>query len=376
MVRISDIFKKTAGGAQQYPPETRPKEGPLKKKPQLENNGLASNGQSHSLELKPEIPHSLPDIQSKEVKNETSADRARCKNLYLMGIQLIKEVFLDIEQLKPINLVQIEQWVNDIANCFMSGGTELLNLFYGYTSENYLYDHMVNTATMSIEVGLGLGYNKSQLNELGLAAFLHDIGMIKVGKLGMEARRLSEEEYNQIKEHPLYGVKILSKIKDIPEAVIYAAKEAHERQDGSGYPNGLKNGEISEYSKIIAIVDVYEALTHTRPYRKKFSPHEAIKELIAKRSLSDPLILNVLIKKVGVYPISSWVELNSNEIGKVVMDNEGFPLRPVIQVLFDTKRHRLKNSHCINLAEQFNLFIKRAVSEEELAGEIKGPIEI
>ncbi len=362
MVRISDIFKKTAGGAQQHPSETRPKEEPLKEKP--------------SLELRSEIPSSFPDIQSKEIKNETSADRARCKNLYLMGIQLIKDVFLNIEQLKPINLVQIEQWVNDIANCLMSAGTELLNLFYCYASENYLYDHMVNTAIMSIEVGLGLGYNKSQLNELGLAAFLHDIGMIKVGKLEMQARRLSEEEYNQVKNHPLYGADILSKIKNIPEPVIYAVKEEHERQDGSGYPRGLKNGEISEYGKIVAVVDVYEALNHNRSYRKKFPPHEVIRELITKSSLSDPLILRALIKKVGVYPVSSLVELNSSEIGEVMMINEGFPLRPLIQVLFDTKRHRLKNSHCINLAEQFNLFIKRAISEEELAGEIKGPVEI
>jgi len=309
--------------------------------------------------------------------NETVADRARCKNSYLKGIQLIKEVFLNTEQLKPVNLVQIGQWVNDIINYLISSGdVELLNLFYGYASENYLYDHMVNTTIMSIEVGLGLGYNKSQLNELGLAAFLHDIGMIKVEKLEMQPRRLSEEEYNQIKNHPLYGVDILSKIKDIPEPVIYVAKEEHERQNGSGYPNGLKNGEISEYGRIVAIVDVYEALTHNRSYRKKFSPHEAIKELIANDSLFDPLILKVLIKKVGVYPISSLVELNSNEIGIVTMNNEEFPLRPVLQVLFDAKRNRLKNSRCINLSKQFNLFIKKIFNGEELTREIKEPIEI
>ncbi len=169
---------------------------------------------------------------------------------------------------------------------------------------------------------------------------------------------------------------ILSKIKDIPEPVIYVAREEHERENGSGYPNGIKNGEISEYARIVAIVDVYEALTHNRSYRKKFSPHEAIKELIAKDSLFDPAILKVLIKKVGVYPISSLVELNSNEIGMVTMNNEGFPLRPVLQVLFDAKRNHLRNSRCVNLAKQFNLFIKKAINDEELAGEIKEPIEI
>lgn len=407
MVRISDIFKKTAGNTGQHPSESKPKEEPVKEKP--------------SEELKPKTPHFFPDTQPqkavpqkeqsdsvplraplenfKDTKgtfltgrgtaspseargNQDAAisyeivDKAHCKNSYLMGIQLIKEAFLDIENLKPVNLVQIEEWANEIVNCLISGGAELLNLFYGYTSENYLYDHMVNTAIMSIEVGLGLDYNKSQLNELCLAAFLHDIGMIKVGKLEMQPRRLSEEEYDRIKNHPLYGADILSKIKDIPDAVIYVVREQHERQDGSGYPHGLKNGKISEYARIVAIVDVYEALTHNRSYRKKISPHEAIKELIANDSLFDPLMLKVLVKKTGVYPISSWVELNSNEIGTVTMNNEGFPLRPVLQVLFDTKWNRLKNSRCIDLSKQFNLFIKKVITDEELAKEIKGPIEI
>lgn len=381
MVRISDIFKKTSSSARQNPADIKPKEESFKEKP--------------SAELKSEIPYPMDtsprramaqkdkietgEFQQEHVArgmNATAEDRARSRNLYLMGVQLVREVFLNIEQLKSINLIQIKQWVSDVIGCFMSGDTELLRLFYEYASENYMHDHMLNTVIMSIELGLGLGYNKSQLNELSLAAFLHDIGMIKVDKLAMEERKLSEKEYAQIKEHPLYGVEILSKTKDVPEPVIYAVKEAHERQDGSGYPRGLRNGEMSEYSRVIAIVDVYEALTHNRPHRKKFPLHQAIKELIADSALFDPSILKTLIKKVGVYPVSSLVELNSNEIGMITMNNDGFPLRPVIQVLFDTKRHRLKNPHCINLAEQFNLFIKRAISEEELAGEIKGPLEI
>lgn len=384
MVRISDIFKRSAGGAQGHSPETKPKEGTFKEKlspelkPDASPHSLPPHTQPRKAAVQKEQIETAGNKQEPAVKavNGAAAARARCKNFYLMGIQLIKEVFLNTEQLKPINLVQIEEWVDDIVNCLMSDDGELLSLFYRYASENYLYEHMVNTAIMSIEVGLGLNYNKSQLNELGLAAFLHDIGMIKVGKLEMQARKLSQEEYDQIKDHPLYGADILSKTKNISELVIYAAKEEHERQDGSGYPKGLKGGEVSEYGRIIAIVDIYEALTHNRPYRKRFSPHQAIRELIVNDSLVDPLILKVLINKVGVYPISSLVELNSNEIGIITLNNEGFPLRPALQVLFDTKRERLKTPHFINLAEQFNLFIKRAVIEEELVKEIKGPIEI
>ncbi len=363
MVRISDIFKRGR-------PETKPEEAPkiLSSSPDIQPPGGIPQKEQTAIE-------GSDQMRIAKVMKETPVDKVRSRNLYLTGIQLIKEVLTSAEQLKPINLAQIEQWVGDIVEYLIFGNVELLSLFYEYESDNYMHSHMVNTTIMSIEVGLGMGYNKSQLNELGLASFLHDIGMIKAGKLEMEARKLSEEEYSQIKNHPLYGAEILSKIKDISEPVIYVAKEEHERMNGAGYPNNLKDGEISEYARIVAIVDVYEALTHNRPHRKKSSPHDTVKELIANNPLFDSNILKVMINKVGLYPTSSWVELNSNEIGKVMINNNEFPLRPVVHILFDAAGQALKEPRIINLAKQFNLFIKKPLSDEELAKKHKDPIE-
>lgn len=379
MIRISDIFKRLTPGKTPSTPEEKYKEEPSREKPPEEIKQKAPP-------YKPEP--SLPEaaVGKKEaddasstriakVMRETPSDKARSSNLYLMGIQLLKEMLTNAEDLKPINLVQIKQWISDIVDRLIFTDAELPRLFYEYTSEKYLYSHMVNTTIMAIEVGLGLGYNKIQLNELGLASFLHDIGMIKVGKLEMQARRLTETEYSEIKKHPIYGADILSKIKDMADPVIYVVKEEHERMNGTGYTNGLKGGEISEYARVVMIVDVYEALTHDRPYRKKNSPHEAVKEMIANNPLFDSNILKVLINKVGVYPVSSWVELNSNEICKVMINNNEFPLRPVVHILFDSARQRLKESRVVNLAKQFNLFIKKSLSDEELAKKIKEPIE-
>ncbi|TRZ94566.1 HD domain-containing protein [bacterium] len=381
MVRISDIFKRPDAGKPSPAPEAKSKEEPAKEKPFQESRPEIApfhpEISSHKAEFQKEeteIAH-RDSMRIAKAMKETVSDKARSHNLYLMGIQLIREVLTNAEELKPISLVQLAHWVGDIVDCLISTDAELLRLFYEYASDNYLHSHMVNTAIMSTEIGLGLDYNKSQLSELGLAAFLHDIGMIKVAKLEMQERRLSESEYNEVKNHPVYGADILSKIKDIAEPIIYVAKEEHERMNGAGYPNGLKNGEISEYARIVMIVDVYEALTHNRPYRKKVSPHEAVKELIASNSLFDSLILKVLINKVGVYPLSSWIELNSNEIGRVTINNNEFPLRPVVNILFDATGHKLRESRTINLAKQFNLFIKNALTEEELAKNIKEPIE-
>lgn len=377
MVRMSDIFKKPTARQAPDSSEAKPKGEPSQKEPQSQITPSQPDTQLPKAMTPKEQAETeeYSSVRIARVMKATPLDKTRSQNLYLTGIQLIKEILTNADDLKPINLVQVEHWIGDIVDCLISADAGLLRLFYEYTSENYLYSHMVNTTIMSGEVGLGLGYNKSQLNELGLASFLHDMGMIKVEKLAIQTRRLSEEEYNEIKNHPLYGADILSKIKDIAEPVIYVAKEEHERMNGTGYPNGLKDTEISEYARIVAIVDVYEALTHNRPYRKKTLPHEAMKELIASHPLFDSAILKVLINKLGVYPVSSWVELNSNEIGKVMINNNEFPLRPVVDILFDATGNRLKGPRVINLAKQFNLFIKKSLIDDELASKIKEPIE-
>ena len=381
MVRFSDIFKKP----KEEPAKQEPviKQEPAKEKPpqEVKSNVLPVSISAifpKARQASPKEPAGTQAVNPMHIAKAMEgvvSDKARARDLYMAGIGLIKEALLDAEELRPINLPHLKQWVDDLTECLIFSDSELLTFVYEYVSENYLHSHMVNAAIIAVEIGLGLGYNKSQLHELGLAGLLHDIGMIKAGKLDTQSRKLTEEEYSRIKAHPVYGVEILSKIKDISESVIYVAKEEHERVNGAGYPNGLKNGQISEYARIIMIVDVYDALTHDRPYRKRISPHEAIKELIANTTLFDPLILRVLINKVGVYPVSSWVELNSNEIGKVIINDSEYPLRPTVHVLFDTAGHRLREPHAVNLVKQFNLFVKKVLSSEDLAKIVKEPIE-
>lgn len=349
MVRFSDIFKKKQPVSSSAPPVISQKESvpeAAKEKP--------------------------PGMQIAKAMKETQTDIERPKTLYSKGTQLAKEILDNARDKKPIDLTSIKDLVASMVDSIVLGDKGLLNLFYEYTPENYLYSHMVNVLIMSVEVGLGLGYNKSKLNELGLASFLHDVGMVKVERVALQPRPLSDEEYKQIKEHPLYGVEILSKIKELPEGVIYAVKEDHERVNGQGYPQGIKDGQISEYARIIGTVDVYEALTHDRTHRNKYPPHEAIKEILtANSSLFDPAILRTLISRIGIYPVGSWIELNTNEIGKVVATNDELPLRPVVSLVFDSASRQLEEPRLVNLVNQFNLFVKRPLTDEEVLKKTK-----
>ena len=354
MVRLSDILKKKI--------QTTPSPEEVKSTP--------FNQAHQAVSKKEQIQESSQqpaEMQLAKVMREMQPDIERSKALYSGGVQLAKETLGNVREKKPLDAVKIKDLVAHIIDYLVLGDKELLNLFYEYSTDNYLYNHMVNVSIMAVYVGLGLGYNKSRLNELGLAAFLHDIGMIKVENVALQPRTLSEEEHNQIKEHPLCGAEILSKIKDIPGSLISVAKEEHERMDGRGYPCGIKGTEISEYARIIATIDVYEALTHKRSYRNKYLPHEAIKEILNNgSSLFDPVILRTLINRVGIYPIGSWVELNTSEIGKVVTNNDEFPLKPIVNLIFDSAGNKPDETRAVNLAKQFNLFIKKPLSDEEV----------
>ena len=359
MVRISDILKKKMQ-ATTPAAETKPAV-PSEAHPALPQEEPAREP----------IPR-LHEMHIAKAMRETEPDIERSRAVYSKGIQLTKEILNNAREEKPIDLAKIKDLVAEIVDSLVSSDRELSNLFYEHSQENYLYNHMVNVLIMSVEVGLGLGYNKSKLHELGLAAFLHDIGMVKVENLALEPRALTDEEHNQIKEHPVYGAEILSKINGIPEAVICAAGEEHERMNGKGYPRMISDGEISEYGRIIGAVDVYEALTHERAHRKKYLPNEAVKEIItAESSLFDPAVLRVLISQVGIYPIGSWLELNSNEICKVINTNDELPLRPVVSIIFDGAGNRLEDPRVVNLAAQSNFFVKRPLADEEVSQKVK-----
>ncbi len=138
--------------------------------------------------------------------------------------------------------------------------------------------------------------------------------------------------------------------------------------DGTGYPEGKKGEEISEGARIVAILEVYDALTHPRPYRQsKFIPYEAVKMIIQEGKESfDPNLVKVFLNLVTPYPLGSFVLLNNGEIGRIVGINDGFPLRPVVEIYFDREGKPPEKPTRIDLTKSFIIYIEKAVDENDL----------
>jgi HD-GYP domain-containing protein (c-di-GMP phosphodiesterase class II) len=195
--------------------------------------------------------------------------------------------------------------------------------------DNYLFSHAVNVSIISIIIGEQLGYSKAELGQLGVAALLHDIGMLQISvKTWRNNGTLTPSEYQEVRKHPFYGAEYLS--TKVSEDIRAVAAQHHERYDGSGYPRGLKGSNINYKARIVALADVYDALISERPYRPRLNPQEAIRLIVSDQAGFDPQLLKVFLLTMAVYPIGTYVKLNTGEIGKVIRITKNQPFRPVL----------------------------------------------
>ena len=315
-----------------------------------------------------------PGIISEAI--ETKKDKqslAEIKKIYedvILHLMLILDKIKEgkaVEGRKVTNLAEvIIDVLRDSSDILLS----LVNIFASLgKEEDFLYAHSVNISILASNLGIALGYDRSELVDLCASSLLHDIGYLRIPKkIINKPSKLTEEEYGRIKKHPIYGVELLDNIKSPPECASEVVHQHHERVDGTGYPDGKRGEEISEYAKIVAIVEVYEALTHPRPYRKeKIIPYEGVKIIIQKERKSfDPELVKVFLNSITPYPPGSFVLLSNKEIGRVFSINKNLPLRPVVEIFFDSDGTPPEKPTRIDLSRAHILYIDKALDENDL----------
>lgn len=258
--------------------------------------------------------------------------------------------------------------IGDIAGQINLNSNVLLNLCHLKTHDNYLYSHAVNVSIVAMIIGRELRMNEPTLKNLGLAALLHDVGMVRIDKsIYNKTGQLSDEEWAEIKRHPIYGFEILSGNEDFSEEVLLGVKQHHERINGKGYPEGLSGDNIHLFGKIIAVSDVYDACISSRKHRQRMTAYEALKNLLGESALFDIRILKALVSSMAIYPIGSYIRLNTGEVAKVIGINHGYPFRPEIRIYLDRSHSKLEKPVRINLSddEYTQTYIQETLGHEE-----------
>jgi HD-GYP domain-containing protein (c-di-GMP phosphodiesterase class II) len=223
--------------------------------------------------------------------------------------------------------------------------------------DDYTFHHSVNVSILSIALGIKLGLNKKRLSELGIAAFLHDIGKVSIpDEILNKVTPFTDEEWKIIRLHPVEGVKTILNTMRIDHVTVKSAVVVYEHHlniDGSGYPPIQPPVKTNLYTNIVAIADRFDAMTSAKVYaREPKSPEEALRILVENAGRQvDPILLKIFIRMMGVYPIGTLVALDTRELGIVYRGNPDFLDRPSIVLISDRKGHKVENT-LIDLTER------------------------
>ena len=269
---------------------------------------------------------------------------------------------------QTVELAEAKSLVQRLSSVPMDWPSVLLSLIERHTEDNYLYSHSANVCCFSYHLGRCMGYDSDVSTQLGLAGLVQDIGMAgRPEEVATEAGEFTEEDRKIVMEHPAISVERLQQAPELSKEMLEAIKGHHERQQGQGYPNALERRTIPYYAKILAVCDVYDALTHPRSHRKRHSPAQAIKILIdGSQDEFNRRVVKALVDELTLYPKSSPVKLSTDELGVVSEVHRQAPLRPVILVTHDAQQVPLQTPRRVDLLDQPFLYIKELI--EELPG--------
>jgi HD-GYP domain-containing protein (c-di-GMP phosphodiesterase class II) len=163
----------------------------------------------------------------------------------------------------------------------------------------------------------------------------------------------------------LYAAHLLSNVPGF-EWLPPIVAQVYERENGGGYPRGLKGKEVLEEAKVLGLVDVFEACIHHRPQRRAMTGYQSLEILTAEVKTFLQRITKAMLRSLTVYPLNEYVELNTREIGKVIRINKENPLRPIVSVIFSSNGEPVDQPRVLNLAENSSLWVARAITLDEL----------
>lgn len=297
-----------------------------------------------------------------------SRNEAARRLLYPKACDFLAQVFQMVRDRKAFSLEPGAAIVREMADGATASDELFIAALHLDDRSRFAIHHSVNVAVYAVHMARDLGFDPERQVQIGLAGLLHDVGMALIPENVIHKRGpLSAEELNVLKERPNLALKILQHFGPEGATIAETAGQVYERLDGSGYPRGLPSGEIHEFAKIIGLLDLYEALVHSRPNRERLSFFEAVKYIFKScKTQFQRRYMRSLLRVFTVFPIDSYVQLNSAAVGKVVETVPDQPMRPRLHILFDSQRRQVLAERSIALTEAPLLNIVRSVSEKEL----------
>ena len=300
--------------------------------------------------------------QERKLWEESGIETAVDEELLKETSACIEEVFSrlrdgaaatpEIEEVKKLARQMIEQ---ALARPFAA--VKLLDVAH---YDQYTFRHSVNTGLLFLTLAKGQ-IKDDKIEGATVGVLLHDVGKTKLPhELITKQGKLTDEEFDQIKQHPVLGEEILREHGGFTDEALDITRHHHERWDGSGYPDGLAGERITPESQLTAVADVYDALTTTRSYKEKMDFHSAVNIIVqsAGKHFSERGVRR-LFSTLGLYPVGTFVRLSNGEIGVVRKVNPEAVVRPEVAVMFDSNFNRLEVPRQLDLAKTPDITVEK-----------------
>ena len=280
-----------------------------------------------------------PKTQERQVS--LADELGRAKNAFSETTKIIRGVMDDVRLGRQIEIESSRAVVEKIATSVMRNNNAMMAMRRLKHLDDYTFLHSANVCAMMASFCHSMGMDVATIHDVALGSLLHDIGKMRINlALLNKPGQLSEEEFRHVKSHVVLGSDLLRQMTGIPKIAFDPVELHHERFDGSGYPHGLKEKEISQVGRMSAIIDVYDAITTNRCYGRLLSPADGIRKLFEWSKFHfDPELVQIFVRSIGIYPVGTLVRLESGRLGIVIEQRPNNLLAPVVRVIFDIKRN-------------------------------------
>ncbi len=288
----------------------------------------------------------------------------RAKAIFRTGKEAVRSMFQEVRLGKALDSEGLLDLVEDMNRSLARNPHALLSVARIKHKDEYTYLHSVAVAALMVGLARAADQDEATVRDAGMAGLLHDLGKAMMPEAVLnKPGRLTDEEYDIMRQHPMEGYKLLQEWQDVPQAVLDVCLHHHEKMDGTGYPERLAGEDISLMSRMGAICDVYDAITSNRPYKAGWDPSESLSRMASWKGHFDPKLFQLFVRMLGIYPVGSLVRLTSGRLGVVVEQNPTALLLPRVRVFYSATLRQAVPVTLIDLAEAGQL--ERIVGRED-----------
>ncbi|MBR8845831.1 MULTISPECIES: HD-GYP domain-containing protein [unclassified Pseudoalteromonas] len=323
---------------------------PVTEAPQTPEEPAAKNGMDGSLST----ARSKPKSKAKTVSKEQTLQQefAVAMQKFEKNNRQIQSLYGDVTSGLKVDMSLINEVSKDIVDSVLRNSNAMAILTRIKDKDAYNWRHMTNCAILITVFAKHLGLQHHIIEQLAMGAMLHDIGHAKLPQgLINKPGNFTDLEYRAVKKHVAQSLGLSKGESGITPIMLDMIINHHERLDGTGYPRGIKDDALSTAARMMAIVDVYDAITSDQHHKEADEPINALRFLLSSKKQFDPILVQRFIKCMGVHPVGTIVKLTNERLGLVLEGNKHAPTAPLVRVFYNTKHLHHVTAKDLDLSE-------------------------